>query len=69
MSGGLSDLKDGLEGPTGSEGNVSGELGVRNGGVKCAKEKNRQAQRRFRERQKGLISALKDRADALTKQV
>lgn len=37
--------------------------------VKCAKEKNRQAQRRFRERQKGLISALKERADALQKQV
>lgn len=37
--------------------------------VKCAKEKNRQAQRRFRERQKGLIQALKERADTLQKQV
>lgn len=37
--------------------------------VKCAKEKNRQAQRRFRERQKGLIQALKERADSLQKQV
>ena len=37
--------------------------------AKCAKEKNRQAQRRFRERQKGLIQALKERADSLQKQV
>lgn len=37
--------------------------------VKCAKEKNRQAQRRFRERQKGLISNLKESRDALQKQV
>lgn len=37
--------------------------------VKCAKEKNRQAQRRFRERQKCLINALKERTDGLQKQV
>ena len=36
---------------------------------KNAKEKNRQAQRRFRERQKGLINALKDRAHSLDKRV
>lgn len=36
---------------------------------KNAKEKNRQAQRRFRERQKGLITALKDRAHNLDKRV
>ena len=36
---------------------------------KNAKEKNRQAQRRFRERQKGLINALKDRAHNLDKRV
>ncbi|KAK9792479.1 hypothetical protein WJX73_003934 [Symbiochloris irregularis] len=57
-------------GALGSDGGGSGEIGgVRTGGVKCAKEKNRQAQRRFRERQKGLISALKERADALARQV
>ncbi|KAK9841563.1 hypothetical protein WJX74_007963 [Apatococcus lobatus] len=38
-------------------------------GLKCAKEKNRAAQRRFRERQKGLIAAVKARADVLAKQV
>lgn len=37
--------------------------------VKCAKEKNRQAQRRFRERQKGLIQQLKDKNDAYQKTV
>ncbi|KAK9824101.1 hypothetical protein WJX72_007753 [[Myrmecia] bisecta] len=36
--------------------------------VRCAKEKNRQAQRRFRERQKGLIAALRERADSAAKQ-
>eukprot|EP00798_Chlamydomonas_sp_ICE-L_P003970 gene3970-14052_t len=35
----------------------------------CAKEKNRQAQRRFRERQKTLVDALKERMVALVAQV
>jgi len=37
--------------------------------IKCAKEKNRQAQRRFRERQKCLIQTLKERQEGLLKQV
>ena len=44
-------------------------LSLKTNSVKCAKEKNRQAQRRFRERQKCLIQALKDRTDGLQKQV
>lgn len=41
-----------------------------NGGTvhKCAKEKNRQAQRRFRERQKGLIHAYKANEDKLARE-
>ena len=61
------------EGKQGSEGLGHGDLGedleLKGGGVKCAKEKNRQAQRRFRERQKCLIQTLKDREEALRKQV
>jgi len=45
------------------------DLEMKGGGVKCAKEKNRQAQRRFRERQKCLIQTLKDREEGLRKQV
>ena len=61
------------EGKQGSEGlghgDLEEDLEMRGGGVKCAKEKNRQAQRRFRERQKCLIQTLKDREEALRKQV
>ena len=61
------------EGKQGSEGLGHGDLGedleLKGGGVKCAKEKNRQAQRRFRERQKCLIQTLKDREEGLRKQV
>ncbi|EIE26471.1 hypothetical protein COCSUDRAFT_32175 [Coccomyxa subellipsoidea C-169] len=49
----------------------SGQAGLSQAGggvAKCAKEKNRAAQRRFRERQKGLISALKEREETLSKQ-
>lgn len=51
----------------GDEGASGGRLQVPL--YKNAKEKNRQAQRRFRERQKGLITALKDRAHTLDKRV
>lgn len=37
-------------------------------GSKCSKEKNREAQRRFRERQKSLIGDLRDTVDALTRE-
>lgn len=53
----------------GCDGLADMDPSLKTNSVKCAKEKNRQAQRRFRERQKCLIQALKDRTDTLQKQV
>ena len=38
------------------------------GGGKCSKEKNREAQRRFRERQKSLIGDLRETVNVLTRE-
>lgn len=42
-------------------------LALANGG-KCSKEKNREAQRRFRERQKSLIGDLRETVNVLTRE-
>ncbi|KAK9916809.1 hypothetical protein WJX75_007301 [Coccomyxa subellipsoidea] len=54
--------------PAGADSGQAGLSQAGGGVAKCAKEKNRAAQRRFRERQKGLISALKEREETLSKQ-
>ena len=54
--------------PNGGAGSADEDALMAAGGGKCSKEKNREAQRRFRERQKSLIGDLREMVSALTRE-